>query len=82
MMWECDMLSQYNKYIESWRDNAMENTSTELSLAENSAMVKEKLDQQPVVIFTKDNMDAYKPVRVVFIPPEMFIGGPTRQGRT
>ena len=45
-------------------------------------MVKERADHQPVVIFTKENTDADKPVPVVIIPPARFIGGPKSQGRT
>ena len=60
----------------------MDNVSTEVSLVSHSVMVYEGADHQPVVIFTKYNMDADKPVPVVNIPPVMFIGAPTRQGRT
>ena len=35
-------------------------------------MVKERADYQPVVLFTRENMDANK-------PPVRFIGGPKRQ---
>ena len=35
-----------------------------------------------MVLFTKYNIDTYKPVPVVNIPPMRFIGGLTRQGRT
>ena len=35
-----------------------------------------------MVILTKYNIDTYKPVPVVNIPPMRFIGGLTRQGRT
>ena len=59
----------------------MENASTEVCVAENSEMVKEGADHQPVVIFTKDNMDADKPVQVVNIPPVRFIGGPSKHGK-
>ena len=34
------MLSQYNKYTESWRDNNADNESTEVFLASNIEMVK------------------------------------------
>ena len=37
---------------------------------------------QPVVILTKENMDSDKHVPVVIIPLVMFIGGPSKQGRT
>ena len=57
----------------------MENVSTEVSLAAHSEMVKERADHQPVVLFTKDNIGADKPVPVVILPPVRFIGGPTRQ---
>ena len=53
----------------------MENASREVSLAENSAMVKEGVDHQPVVLFTKDNTDTDKPVLMVNLPPVRFIGG-------
>ena len=43
-------------------------------------MVKEVEDHQPVVIFTKENTDTYKPVPVVNIPSVRFIGGPSKQG--
>ena len=33
-------------------------------------------------IFTKENMDADKPVPVVNIPPVRFIGGPSKHGKT
>ena len=36
-------------------------------------MVKGGVDHHPVVILTKDNMDAYKPVPVVILPPVRFI---------
>ena len=42
-------------------------------------MVKEVLDHLPVVLLTKDNMDADKPVPMVNIPLIRFIGGTTRQ---
>ena len=45
-------------------------------------MVKEVADHQPVVLFTKYNMDADKPVIVVNLPPVRFICGPSKQGRT
>ena len=35
-----------------------------------------------MVLFTKDNMDADKPVPVVNLPPVSFIGGPSNQVRT
>ena len=57
----------------------MENKSTEVSLSAHSKIVKEIVDHQPVVIFTKENMDAYKPLTLVILPPVIFIGGPTRQ---
>ena len=34
-----------------------------------------------VVLFTKDNIEAYKPVPVVNLPPVRFIGGPSKQVR-
>ena len=60
----------------------MKNVSTEVSLLAHSEMVKEGAYHQPVVIFTKENMDADKFVPVVNILPVRFIGGPTRQVRT
>ena len=56
----------------------MENASTEVILAAHSEIVKERVNHQPVLLFTKENMDADKPVLVVNIPPMGFIGGPTR----
>ena len=35
----------------------------------------------PVALFTKESMDAKKPVPVVNIPPVRFKGGPKNQGR-
>ena len=60
----------------------MENASTEVYLAAHSEMVKEIADHQLVVIFTKDHVDADKPVPVVILSPVSFIGGSTRSGRT
>ena len=57
----------------------MDNESTEISLAAQSAMVKKIADHQPVVLFTKYNMGADKPVLVIILPPVRFIGAPTRQ---
>ena len=54
----------------------MENESTEVFLAENSAMVKEVADHHPVVLFTKENIDSDEPVPVVNLPLVRFIGGP------
>ena len=34
-----------------------------------------------MVLFTKDNMDADKPITLVILPPVRFIGGPISQGR-
>ena len=45
-------------------------------------MVKERADHQPVVLFTKENLDADKAFPVVYLPPVRFIGGPTNQGIT
>ena len=59
----------------------MENSSTEVSLAAHTEIVKEGLDHHTVVLFTKENTDADKPVPVVNLPPVRFIGGPTSQGR-
>ena len=58
-----------------WRDNTVDNASTEVSLAEHSALVKEVADHQPLVIFTKEIMDADEPVPVLNLPPVSFIGG-------
>ena len=55
--------------------------STEVSLEAHSEMVNKGADHQPVVIFTKYNMDADKPVTVVNLPPVMFKGSFTRQAR-
>ena len=60
----------------------MGNTSSEVSLEAHSGMVKEGADHQPVVLFKKDNMDAYQPVLVVNITRMSFIGGPSNKGRT
>ena len=45
-------------------------------------MLKEVADHQPVVKFTKENMDADKLVPVVNILTVVFIGGPSNQVRT
>ena len=45
-------------------------------------MEREGAEHQPGVLFTKENMDADKPIPVVNIPPVSFIGGPTSQGIT
>ena len=81
-MWGCDILSRYKRAIESCRDNDVENSSTEVSLAAHSAVVKEREEHLPVVLFTKYNMGADKPVPVVILPPVSFIGCPTIHGRT
>ena len=47
------MLSQYNKATESWRENDVDNASTEVSLSAHLAIVKERVDYNPVVLFTK-----------------------------
>ena len=60
----------------------MENASTEVSLEAHSEIVRAEADHQTVVLFTKDNMDADKPVPVVNLPPVSFIGGPSNQVRT
>ena len=60
----------------------MENVSTEVYLEAHSAIVKERADHQPVVLFTKENTNAYKPVQVIIIPHVRFIGGTKSQGRT
>ena len=69
------MLPQYNKAIESWKNNRMDNASTEVSLVTHPSMLKEGADHLSVFLFTKDNMEAYKPVPVVNLPPVSFIGG-------
>ena len=51
-----------------------------MSLSAQSVMVKERVNHLPVVLFTKENIYADKPVPVVNLPPVMFIGAPTRQG--
>ena len=56
-----------------------ENALTEVSLAAQSEILKERADRQPVVIFTKENMVSDKPVPVVILPPVMFIGGTTME---
>ena len=35
-----------------------------------------------MVIFTKENMDADKPIPVVNLPPVRFLSGPSKQVRT
>ena len=42
-------------------------------------MMKERADHQPVLQFTKEKMEADKPVPVVNLTPVRFIGGPTKQ---
>ena len=41
MTWDCDIISQYNKFTEFLRDNYVENSSTEVSMAVYSELVKE-----------------------------------------
>ena len=60
----------------------MENASTEVSLSAHSGMVQEGACHIPLVILTKENMDADEPVPVVDLPHVRFIGGPISQGRT
>ena len=48
-------------------------------MAAHPEMVKEGSYHQPVVIFTKENIDADKPVPVVNLPPVSFIGSPSEQ---
>ena len=81
MMWECDILSQYNKATESWRNNDVDNASIEISLAAHPSMLKERADHNAVVLFTKYNMDSDKPVPVVNLPDVRFICGPSNQGK-
>ena len=45
-------------------------------------MVKERADHLPVVLFTKESMDADKPVPVAKFPPVRFIDVPIKQVRT
>ena len=45
-------------------------------------MVKEIADHLPVLMFTKNSIDADKPVPVVNLPPLRFKGCPTSQGIT
>ena len=52
-MGEYDMVSRYKKAIELWRNNDVENESTEVSLVAHPSMSKEVLDHQAVVLFTK-----------------------------
>ena len=80
MMWYCGMLLRYKKATESRRNNVVENVSIEVSLAGNLAMERERADHQPVVLFTKDNTGAEKPVPVVILPPERCMGGTIRHG--
>ena len=65
-----------------WEDNEVENASTEFSFAAHPSMVKEGSYHQPVVLFTKENMNVDKPFPVVNLPPVRFIGGPSKQGIT
>ena len=60
----------------------MENVSIVVYLEAHSSMVKEGADQFSVVLFTKDNMEADKPVPVVNISAVRFIGDPSKKGRT
>ena len=60
----------------------MDHASKNVSLAAHSEMVKEGSYHQPVVIFTKESIDADKPVTVVNIPPVRYICGPSKQGIT
>ena len=53
MMWECKILSRYNKATELWSNNDVDNASTKVSLEEYSEMVKTGVEHQPVIIFTK-----------------------------
>ena len=78
MIWECGMLSQYNKSTQMWRYNDVYNALTEVSLSAHSALVKERADHLPVVKFAEDNMDANRYVPVVNLLPVRFIGYPTR----
>ena len=50
-----------------------------MSLLSPKSLVKEVADHLPVVIPTRDNMDAYNPVPVVSLPSVICIGGPTNQ---
>ena len=76
MMLECEVLSRYNKSTESFRNNDVDNASTEFSLAENPSLLNKGSYHYPVVLFTNENICADKSVPVVNIPPERFIGCP------
>ena len=45
---------------------------------ENTELVKEGADHFPVVLLTKESMDAHKNVIVVNLPHVRFIGGLTK----
>ena len=53
MMWECDILSQYNKATELWRESDVENAFTEVSLVAHLEVADERADHKPMVLFTK-----------------------------
>ena len=53
-----------------------------MSLAVNSALVKEGAYHPSSVLFTKDSMDEYKPVTVVNILPVNSVSIHINQGRT
>ena len=55
----------------------MEIVSTEMSLYLQSSLVKKQKDNPPLVIFTKESMDADKPIMVVSLPILVFVVGST-----
>ena len=82
MVWVCDMLPWYNKSTESWMGNDVDKSITEVLLVAHSALVKEGTYHLPVVLFTKEILDSYKPILVWNIPPLKCVGGTTNRGIT
>ena len=57
----------------------MNNSSTEISFSSNPELATRVTYHQAVLLLTKENMDAYKPILVGNIPPLNFSGGTINQ---
>ena len=75
-MFNRDIMLEYSKDKEPWRENYLNNSSIKLSLTAHSLLVKEGAYHPPVVLFTKESMDTYQPVPVLDLLPVIFLGGP------
>ena len=72
MMWECDMLSRYNRVTEAWRQEKEKNEPTQESAGVQTVLVGSE-NEDKVVLFSEREMSGSTLTALHTLPPLQFV---------